>query len=349
MVFLQTRYNKLVFDGKDLTSCETPCFVFSRRVIKNQLQNIKKTFKADVLYSFKTNPHSKIAHCLHENKCGFTICSIEELEQLKKMIKNPKISFLDPSADNFNKTKEIKDIVVDSESQLKKLNQEEFNIWMRIDTGINVNRIHSLGIPIEKAGNLVEQVRPYGIHNHLVTQNTSLKLWKKNIQKLTEFAKKHDIVNLNIGGGFPVSYLEKVPSLEKIASVIKPYLKDFNITLEPGRYLVAPAGILLTRVKIIKKFRNKNIAVLDTSAYNSSMDTMLVSQELPCLVANKMNEKPTKSYILRGCTPDSLDIFRKNVKLPELQEGDIIAFLNAGAYSFASDFLSLKKPVVYFI
>lgn len=349
MAFIQTRYNKLVFNGKDLTSCETPCFVFSRKILKTQYQKLKKTFNADILYSFKTNPYSKIARYLHEDGAGFTICSLEELEQIKKIIKNPRISFLDPSLADFDKLKGIKDIVIDSESQLKKINKENFNIWLRIDAGLKINRISCFGIPIEKADKIIQEVKPYGIHNHLVTQNTSIKHWKKNIQKLAEFAKKHNIKNINIGGGFPIQYLKKVPTLKQIASAIKPYLKNFNITIEPGRYIVAPAGILLTKVKTIKKLRDKDIAVLDASAYNSSMDTMLIAQELPCLVANKMNKKPTTNYILKGCTPDSLDIFRKNVKLPELKEGDIIAFINAGAYTFASDFVSLKKPGVFFI
>lgn len=346
MVFLQTRHNKLVFDGKDLTSCETPFFIFSRKIIKQQYQKLKNIFNADILYSFKTNPHSKIVRFLHENGCGFAICSIEELKNIKKMIKNPRISFLNPSVSDFDKLEGVRNIVIDSESQLKKINKKNINIWVRINTALNKS---SLGIMIERADKLIEKIHIHGIHNHLETQNTNLKLWKKNIEKLTGFAKKHNIRNINIGGGFPIPYLKKVPTLKQIASVIKPYLKDFNITIEPGRYIVAPAGILLTKVKIIKKSGNKNIAILDASAYNSSMDTLIISQELPCLVANKMNKTQTTNYTLRGCTPDSLDIFRKNVKLPELQEGDILAFMNAGAYTFASDFLCLKKPEAYFI
>jgi len=345
MRFLQSRHNKLVFDGKDLTNCETPFFVFSRKIIKQQHQKLKKAFNAEILYSFKTNPHSKIIRFLHELGCGFTICSIEELEQIRKMIKNPKISFLNPGAGLSNLN--IKDVVVDSESQLEKINKQEHNIWLRINTILDKDSL--LGVSIERADEIAKKVNLHGIHNHLKTQNTNLKLWKTNIKKLTDFAKKHKIENINIGGGFPIPYLKKVPSLEQIADAVKPFLSGFSITIEPGRYIAAPSGVLLTKVRLIKKLKNKNIAILDASVYNSSMDTIIMNQELPCLVANKMDKKQTTEYVLRGCTPDSLDVFRKKVKLPKLHEGDIIAFMNAGAYTFASDFLSLKKPEAYFI
>ena len=60
-------------------------------------------------------------------------------------------------------------------------------------------------------------------------------------------------------------------------------------------------------------------------------------------------KKNLKEYVIRGSTPDSLDVFAKNIKLSELKSGDHIAFFHAGAYSFCSDFLSLKKPQYFLI
>jgi len=53
--------------------------------------------------------------------------------------------------------------------------------------------------------------------------------------------------------------------------------------------------------------------------------------------------------MIRGNTPDSLDVFRKEVVLPELSEGDLVVFFNAGAYTFNADFLALEKLEVKLI
>ena len=73
------------------------------------------------------------------------------------------------------------------------------------------------------------------------------------------------------------------------------------------------------------------------------MDTLIVDLYLP---VKKIQDKDTgelKHYVIRGSTPDSLDIFSKDACLPELKKGEFIAFLNCGAYSFGSEFISLRK------
>lgn len=73
------------------------------------------------------------------------------------------------------------------------------------------------------------------------------------------------------------------------------------------------------------------------------MDTMLVGLDLPCQ-AILDNDKTEETYTIRGRSPCSLDIFLKDVALPKTEVGDYLVFLNAGAYNFASDFVSMKKP-----
>lgn len=104
--------------------------------------------------------------------------------------------------------------------------------------------------------------------------------------------------------------------------------------IEPGRFIAAPAGKLIT--KIVNIYEN-NI-VVNASVYNSDMDALIVPVKL--LVEN---EGKGNAYVIKGITPCSLDLFRYKVYLENPCVGDELVFLNAGAYNFASDFCDLGK------
>lgn len=103
---------------------------------------------------------------------------------------------------------------------------------------------------------------------------------------------------------------------------------------------------MVTRVKQEKRFNDRTILIVDASTYNSSMDTMLVGLELFCeaILYNNRDIKANKTYTIRGRSPCSLDILRRDVSLPEIMVGDYILFMNAGAYNFSSNFVNMEKP-----
>ena len=121
-----------------------------------------------------------------------------------------------------------------------------------------------------------------------------------------------------------------------------------GIVFEPGRKVAGESISLIGQVVHKKKFFDQNIAILNCSVYNSSLDTLIVNLHL---TAKKIEESKNifENYVLRGSTPDSLDVFSRKVRLPELKSGDHIVFPHAGAYSFWSDFISLKKPAYIII
>ncbi|MEM3690611.1 MAG: decarboxylase, partial [Candidatus Micrarchaeia archaeon] len=81
--------------------------------------------------------------------------------------------------------------------------------------------------------------------------------------------------------------------------------------------------------------------IVDCSVYNCAMDTFIMNTRL--LVEGELEEGLGRRYLIKGCTPDSIDIFRYNVWLREVKPGDKIVFINAGAYNFYSDFDGLEK------
>jgi len=107
--------------------------------------------------------------------------------------------------------------------------------------------------------------------------------------------------------------------------------------IEPGRYIAAYAVKLETNIKSIYD----NNIIIDCSVYNAAMDTFVAHIRL--LVEGEVEEGNGEAYTIKGCTPDSMDIFRYRVFLKKPNVGDKVVFLNAGAYTYTTDFCNLPK------
>ncbi|MBI2145740.1 alanine racemase [Candidatus Woesearchaeota archaeon] len=360
----------------------TPCFVLDRMIIEDKLREFEDNFDGEIAYSLKTNPHQEIIRLIHNRGNNFMVCSIEELQQLQQMIEDvSRVIYLSPTL-NEEELKEVSQLSVkrlslDSPSQVEMVvshaqNLEE--VFLRVSTSHKIQQENFLykknsylGIPIDEALAYLETLSQnkirLGIHNHLCSQNTDLQSWRENLDVLNEFIKSAkqkslSLNSINLGGGFPISYNGDVPRLEEIAEIVSKYqskIRDFypNIcfVFEPGRYIVGESTVLITRVNQKKRFYHRDILIVDASTYNSFMDTILVGLDLSCQVLpNEENSsRPKEHYIIRGRSPCSLDIFRKDAILPKTEVNDYVVFLNVGAYNFASDFVSLKKPEIILI
>ncbi len=354
---------------------KTPYFLFSKDKLREQYSKIKSIYPGiEVAYSIKTNPNELILKYLKTLGSNFSLCSLEEVLYLKKLeFDLSQVYFLEPGLTKKNVSKAlklgIKNFIADSEEEIKnilssvKRKGTKINLLIRIKTSVNATHYFNsntyLGVNLEKALELLKKYRrndfvnKLGIHNHLISQNENLIWWRSNLEdiyRLIKVAKENGILVdvVNFGGGFPVEYSNKV-DLEAIIAMVSRYIQiikrennNINFVLEPGRILVAPSGVLITQVELIK---NGNIVFVNDSLYNSSMDSLIVKLDLPCYALSKNIER--KEYVIRGKTPCSLDIFKKKIELPKLKERDYIIFTKAGAYTFSSDFLSLKKAKVY--
>jgi ornithine decarboxylase len=360
----------------------TPCFIINKEQLYDTLENIKRLLPGEILYSFKTNSHPFIAKIVYSKKFGFLLSSMEEVNKLINCygVDPKKILFQSPSLTDkqFKKIKSfgVYRFVVDSWKQLELITSslKDFSqkpeLLVRINTGVKINKPELsyssdsfLGFPIKEAGKVFEHLSKMrnqdmitlGVHNHLLSQNTYIGVWKRNLSTISGFVRelksngiKLDVVDF--GGGYPVEYSSTVPSLEVISELISKATKEIKVSyphihfiFEPGRKVVGESISLIGQVVHKKKFLENNIAILNCSVYNASLDTLIVGLKL---MAKKIggSKKAYENYVLRGSTPDSLDVFSRKVSLPELNSGDAIVFLHAGAYSFWSDFISLKKP-----
>ena len=324
-------------------------FVISKSKVLEQYGKIKGVCDI-VSYSSKTNP--LVSGILEENvNCMFSIHMVNELKNVKDL---SRIVFLVQGCNTkFIKNlvrKGIKWFVVDNEKDLNefvKYNGEKINLLLRIklkENTLKTERYFVFGMNSDFVNNKLKELKNkfsfLGIHFHRKTQNLSEWNLKRDFEEMIKEENLKYISYVNIGGGLPSEYANtNVNVINNVLIKIKEFReylngKNIKIIVEPGRFIAAPAGKLITQV--IRIYDN-NI-IVNASVYNSDTDALTVPVKL--LIEGEGEGNP---YVIKGITPCSMDLFRYKVYLKNIKEGDEIVFLNAGAYGFSSDFCDLDK------
>lgn len=212
-----------------------------------------------------------------------------------------------------------------------------------------------------------------GLHVFAGTQNLSAASFEALYSNILALAERVCLIagqplqTVDFGGGFGVPYFpgDSALNLKTLSDVIqrtmqtaktKPHLAKTRMVVEPGRFLVAEAGIYVTRVTNIKTSRGIHFAVLDGGLSHhlpsSGQFGQVVKRNFPIEVANKIGALRTTTYELVGplCTP--LDVVGRGVRMPTLEAGDLIVILQSGAYARTTSplgFLSHYDPMELFV
>ena len=242
---------------------------------------------------------------------------------------------------------------------------------------INTGRIDSkFGVAIEtgQAEVLIlralhkENIQVCGYHCHIGSQIFDPTPFCDAAILMLEFAaqikEKHGYspAYLNLGGGLGVPYTVKdaqmnyADNIRIIGQTIfdtcsKLGLEAPAILMEPGRSIVADAGITLYSVVSIKQIPGfKNYVAINGGMTDNPRYT-LYEASYTVLAANRMNDTANTSYTVAGCCCESGDLIQENVPLPELQRGDLLAVLTTGAYNYsmASNYNRVPRPPVVMI
>ena len=194
-------------------------------------------------------------------------------------------------------------------------------------------------------------VERFGIHMHVGSGILDVKPFVQALKKLLNVAKKvHERLGLefefvDIGGGLGVPYKPEDKELdlavfsEKVLSLFKSRIERDGLgeplfCVETGRYLVADASILLTAVNTIKITPFKKFIGVD-AGFNTLVRPAMYGSYHHVVVANKLNAPEEAVYDVVGPICESGDALAKDRRLPTVQEGDLLAVLNAGAYGFS--------------
>ena len=193
-----------------------------------------------------------------------------------------------------------------------------------------------------------------GLSFHTGSQNADSAMMVKAIdtcrELLTHAEARHSLQILDIGGGFPVDYLQPALPIEDFCAPIRTALKKLppgvRIIAEPGRYIAAPAAIAVASVMGRALRDGRWWYYLDDGLYGSYSGQMYDHSVFPVDALRSSAE--TYPSVLAGPTCDSIDVVREKLDLPKLEIGDLVVGRVMGAYTWASasDFNFFPKATV---
>jgi diaminopimelate decarboxylase len=194
-------------------------------------------------------------------------------------------------------------------------------------------------------------VERFGIHMHVGSGVLDVEPFVLALDKLLSIAKRvHDEVGVSfefvdMGGGIGVPYkpedneLDLAVFSERVLSLFKRRVDEYGLgepffCVEPGRYLVCDASILLTRVNTVKVTPFKRFAGVD-AGFNTLVRPTMYGSYHHVLVANKLDAPEEETYDVVGPVCETGDVLARDRRLPKVEEGDLLAVLNAGAYGYS--------------
>jgi diaminopimelate decarboxylase len=361
----------------------TPLFVYSQATLLHHLGELQKAFAPAeplICYSIKTNPNIHLARLMGEHGSGFDVTSGGELYRaLAAGGTGANIVFagvgktdaelkfgLDSNVTLFN---------VESEAELHALADVAKAVGKTAPVALRVNpdlppKTHAktdtsvkgvkFGLDIDTVLEVALGVvsNPHakivGLHMHLGSPILSADPYRAGATKGVDLIKKlrqqgHAIRYLNMGGGYGIHYRkqEALPA-SFFAEAILPAVKaaDCKLILEPGRFIVGNAGILVSRVIFTKESGGKRFVIQDGGMNDLIRPTLYDAFHRIWPVAPSANvPAPPDDYEVEipGTSPADVvgpvcetgDFFARNRRLPALDRGDLLAVFSAGAYGMA--------------
>jgi diaminopimelate decarboxylase len=213
-----------------------------------------------------------------------------------------------------------------------------------ISTGLRTSKF---GIPIGEAveayaeAKALEHVQVVGVDCHIGSQLTSVQPFADALAKLRSLVRElrdagHAIEIIDVGGGLGVTYAnERPPTAEEYAAAVLSAVGDLGceIVLEPGRSIVANAGVFVTRVLFEKRNEAKHFVVVD-GAMNDLIRPALYEAYQRIEPVGRPRDGSNVVDVVGGVC-ESGDFLASGRTLPELERGDLLAVHSAGAYGFA--------------
>jgi diaminopimelate decarboxylase len=216
----------------------------------------------------------------------------------------------------------------------------------KISTGKSENKF---GVGIDEArewfadGEPLTHVRLDGLHVHIGSQMLSLDPIRQALQRVAAFWREltsagHVIRSIDVGGGLGVRYRDghdQSVSVKDYAQIIRQALDGFDgrILLEPGRWLVAEAGVLLTRVLRIKQGRQRRFLMVDAAMTELLRPSLYDAWHE--IVPLSHPKRPPQVYDVVGPVCETSDTFARERQLPACEPGDLLMIKTTGAYGAA--------------
>ena len=359
----------------------TPFYCYSYSKLKENINKFKKNFKPFsplICFAVKSNTNVNLIREIKKFGLGADVVSLGELMiAIKAGIKPNKIVFSGvgktSSELNFAINKQI--LLINAESlseimeinRLAKLRNKKVRVGVRLNPntdaktlnqistgkkenkfGVNKNTFHKIVSFCKSSKNIDLKC----LSVHIGSQILDHKPYGKMLEAVSHILNKtnHQFEFIDLGGGMGINYSNKDKTLnyKKYNTAINNFLKKHNVKIifEPGRSIIGNTGMLISKVIYIKDSGRKKFIILD-AAMNDLMRPALYGafhRTLPVIKSNKISNKP---YEFVGPICESTDKFTTLKKFQKLEEKDLIAICDVGAYgmSLSSNYNLRPKPI----
>ena len=350
----------------------TPLYVYSRAGLTEAFQSYKTALEGWphlICYAVKANSNLAVLNVLAKQGAGFDIVSVGELERVLAAGGDPgKVVFSGVGKQHHEIRRALEVGVhcfnVESEQELDRIQAEAEQLDKKAAISLRVNpdvdaqthpyistglKDNKFGIDINRAVDVyrraseMSHLEVVGVDCHIGSQLTSEVPFIDALDRLLVLVDELKVQNIelkhiDIGGGLGVSYnSEQVPTPEHYLGLVKQRLKQTGhdhlaLILEPGRSIAAQAGIMLTKVELIKVTEHKRFAIVD-GAMNDLLRPSIYSA-WHTIENTQASDAAEALYDVVGPVCETGDFLGKERSLA-IQEGDLLAVYSAGAYCFA--------------
>lgn len=359
----------------------TPCVIFDLEHVRRSYHEIAQAFPGvSVYYAMKANAEPRILSLLGDLGAGYEIASKAEAELLVGLnIAPERIICMHPIKSpeflRYLAAHHIRVMAVDSPEEVEKIARyaPDAQLVLRLgmdehDPGGLWNLSGKLGAIPSDIPRILACIRHhnldlYGFTFHVGSQCETPESWVKELRVCAAVwhqARDYGFAPsfLSLGGGLPAHYRHDVPSTADIGQIVMDEIvaqfgadaDKIHLAIEPGRSVVAHAGILITEVFGIASRGTKKWAYIETGTYNGLIEAIETDdrQFYPLMVAH--TDRPLARYNIGGPTCVTLDTPFEDVELPELRLGDRLYILSAGAYTMvcAATFNGFPAPAVHY-
>tara|TARA_Y100000816_G_C26095790_1_gene579885 strand:- start:1033 stop:2247 length:1215 start_codon:yes stop_codon:yes gene_type:complete len=359
----------------------TPIYCYSYNKIKENVLNFRKNFdnfKPLICFSVKSNSNLYLLREIKKLGFGADVVSIGELiKALKAGVEPKKIVFsgVGKTSGEISYAINKKILLINAESKseiikiekIAKSKRKVVEIGIRLNPNIDAKTLSqiSTGKKTNKFG--VEENELYRLINlikkskylklsclsvHIGSQILDYKPYIKMLKILGRIIDKsrHKFKFIDLGGGMGISYGDKIKKLnyQKYSKEVNKFYKKYKakIIFEPGRSVIADAGVLISEVIYIKKTNYKNFVILD-AGMNDLMRPALYRSKHKIIPAIKRNQLQKKNIEFVGPICETTDSFLILKKFQKIKEGEILVICDVGAYgmSLSSNYNLRPRPI----
>jgi len=356
----------------------TPLYVYNADTITAQYQKLTAAFAATdtkFFYACKALTNINILKHIKSIGCNVDCSSINEVKLALLAGFEPTNVLYTSNGIHFSEIEEAQslgvNINIDSLSNLEKFGKKfghSYPVGIRLRPNImaggniKISTGHDkskFGIPIDHLDKILALVEQYdlfiqNLHIHTGSDIKDVDVFVKGIEVLFDIIPKFkELSSIDLGGGFKVPYKKgdaetDIPLLaqkvnEAFTNHPNPNGKHLQVWFEPGKFLVSASGYLVAEVNVIKENTGNTFVGLNTGFNHLIRPMFYDAYHQIENISNPAGEE--KHYVVTGNICET-DTFAWDRKIPEVREGDLLVFKNAGAYGFemSSNFNSRYKP-----